>query len=528
MRYYRGDDYDSDVAGENNLEELKTMRKKLNWEIEGERYKFLREFISLSVGWYRSRPNLEEMFRPEEIDWILMESVKSINDDHINNKQINFVPTFIEFVANSHYKDKPDVDGNDKPSSRRTTALHCAVRLPGYSSLVKNLFKIYDRFDVNYTDELGLTHLHVACKYGCEEIVAKFLEFGHDPNCLEQKKADSPLHYALRWGNKEVTELLLRHGADPISVNNDGLTPLHFLCLRKDDDDSAKIFFEINDANHQTVPLDVVDNLGRTPLHMAVASLLPGTVDMLLNRGADMSSFVFPTEIESYFVEKYNSKGDLWSDLKLTLACRALAVVDRLEKRGYQLDRSDALTIVKFFAKHEIFNKSADLDYYLRCRQGFVVGLKELMLTPSLSLHDLIFRSHPKEEEKLLTYSDYSKFENSHEFRSNREEFRQACTARLCEIISRRFFRQWALEPLLELTRHYHLPILCCEIIIKKLKSEDLMRLCLAADIDAVEDSQARDVRDEGNELEELHNTFFEDCVKSLDGLMLQYFHRFE
>ncbi|KAL7302618.1 hypothetical protein TKK_0004680 [Trichogramma kaykai] len=58
------------------------------------------------------------------------------------------------------------------------------------------LFKIYDRFDVNYVDETGLSHFHLACvSPKCRDVVRKFLELGQDPNLVWPLTADRPLHF---------------------------------------------------------------------------------------------------------------------------------------------------------------------------------------------------------------------------------------------------------------------------------------------------------------------------------------------
>ncbi|CAB0038936.1 unnamed protein product [Trichogramma brassicae] len=52
-------------------------------------------------------------------------------------------------------------------------------------------------------------------------------------------------------------------------------------------------------------------------------------------------------------------------------------------------------------------------------------------------------------------------------------------SSRLCERVSRTFFRDWALDPFLELI-HYRLPIECCEMVIEELRNQDLYNVCLA------------------------------------------------
>ncbi|KAL7293433.1 hypothetical protein TKK_0013194 [Trichogramma kaykai] len=127
-------------------------------------------------------------------------------------------------------------------------------------------------------------------------------------NCLVTETGDSPLHLALYPGlwAKEMMGLLLKRGANPNLANKEGLTPLYMIGKSWDyctSDDVANTFFEITDANHQTIQIDAKDNLGRTPLQLAVANLRPDLVDVLFDRGADLSSFAFPTE--DYFAKEW-------------------------------------------------------------------------------------------------------------------------------------------------------------------------------------------------------------------------------
>ncbi|CAB0043268.1 unnamed protein product, partial [Trichogramma brassicae] len=192
----------------------------------------------------------------------------------------------IEFLARSGYKDEPDVDEDGKPSSRRTTPIHRAVK-KRYHRLVDGLFKIYNRFDVNYTDESGFTHLHAACQYGCEDAVTKFLELGQDFHCLVPETGDSPLHLAARYDHKEVMECLLRSGANPNLANRDKWTPLHTISRYGRYVDTAKRLFEISDEVNRPVQINARDEFGQTPLYLAVENASQEMFAVLLRRGAN-------------------------------------------------------------------------------------------------------------------------------------------------------------------------------------------------------------------------------------------------
>ncbi|CAB0038956.1 unnamed protein product [Trichogramma brassicae] len=636
------DDDDDDIDGFERdpawlIEHIKSLRGRFNHSIQIKRDLFVEEFYhSIRAQKRTSFPQLREIYTAAEIEQLLLDAV---NHDGCFRIWRRIVP----FVARSGYRHEPEFDEAGKPLLRRATVIHRAAgrRL---HKIIPALFEIYDRADLNYVDEAGVTHFHVACQFGAREAVAKFLESGRvdvngpiaagqtplhlaiknsgDPRVIElllragadpnrpdsatgdtalhvllrsdrprdldlakllfersrrehlplmvdarDKFGDTPLHVAVREGHHGMMRLLLtrgahpnlanaqgltplhvictrgfdeeystvgaenfclafefyeyvgdrgleldntrdrngntplhlalsksqrllvvsllRRGADPNAVNKFGSTPLHVICERSHfkDDDYVSWFFGISRDLGRTVRIDARDAFGRTPLERAVASLLPNTIDVLLDNGADLSSFVFPS------VRDFDRDRTENLDLKTTfynmkLAAGVLACVERLTKRGYQLDMSDALTIMKFFARHNLFEKSTKNLKSLLDNMKFWCFSKLSKFKPDLTLHDLI-RLRPEEAAKKLTYTDYYQFTSIRvKSRDVPLHHRSACGAHLAEKLSRGFFLRWGLDCFMELTR-YRLPILCCEMIVKNLNNEDLCSICLATAIKA-------------------------------------------
>ncbi|KAL7293442.1 hypothetical protein TKK_0013203 [Trichogramma kaykai] len=282
---------ESDAEGDDpatcreNLEKLKSLMqdKQIDCQAKKERREFHRQLHRSVRRWRNLLPDLRDIFRPEEIDWLLSE------DMHRGRH------AFIDFAIRTGYEDEPEVDENGETSSTRlTTALHHAARDQDGEAISK-LFKIYSRFDVNYRDESGFTHFHAACAYGCDDVVEKFLESGQDPDCLipresdEEGSVDPPLFLAIARGHKRTMELLLRGGADPKLADKNGWTALHMICGRKHDDGMAELFFEINDEKQKQVDVEAQSRWGDRPLQLALENKHEKVTELLLRRGAEPS-----------------------------------------------------------------------------------------------------------------------------------------------------------------------------------------------------------------------------------------------
>uniref|UniRef100_A0ABD2W6L0 Uncharacterized protein n=1 Tax=Trichogramma kaykai TaxID=54128 RepID=A0ABD2W6L0_9HYME len=206
--------------------------------------------------------------------------------------------------------------------------------------------------DPNLANAEGSTALRIICKRDSDDdFLETFFEIVDDVQQIDARdeSGNAPLHLATESGNANSIESLLRKGADPNLANAEGSTALRIVCMDDDADDLAEMLFEISGEKNQPLRLDAEDNLERTPLQWAAASLNPSVIDLLLDYGADLESFVFPDR--DYFGKGFDPRNEYSGNFKLILASGALAVVERLENRGYELDQSSR------FDDHEILRR---------------------------------------------------------------------------------------------------------------------------------------------------------------------------
>ncbi|CAB0032647.1 unnamed protein product [Trichogramma brassicae] len=388
----------------------------------------------------------------------------------------DFLETFFKIIDDVQQQVR--IDARDRSGN---TPLHLATE-SGYVNSIESLLR--KGADPNSANAEGSTPLHIICnKAQHDELAEMFLGICDEKHRLvrvdaQDELGNTPLHLALTHGNEKLSELLLKRNADPNLANAEGSTCLHIVCMEDDADDLAEMLFKISDEKNQPLRVDAEDNLGRTPLQWAVASLMPSVVDLLLDHGADLSSFLFPSH--DYFGKGFDPRNEYSGNFKLILASGALAVVERLEKRGYKLDRSGASTIMKFFADHRLFGKSTVVHepWY---DEEFTTEAKKITIISNLSLYDLI-QLRAEEASKRLTHFDYFELACSRKLSKLPEGSSvQACAAaHLREKMSSKFFRRWTLDAFLELTFD-RLPVECCHTIVKHLNNEELWRICLAA-----------------------------------------------
>ncbi|CAB0038477.1 unnamed protein product, partial [Trichogramma brassicae] len=311
-------------------------------------------------------------------------------------------------------KSSPRIDAQDNSGN---TPLHLAL-LKRHRRVAE--FLLRRGANPTLTNGAGSTALHLVCERN-DDLAQVFFRINRQlANPRHRVRLDAldnlgwtPLNVALRHGNEESAKSVLRAGADPNGETPDPIIriniqssepPLNLICRGYVGDDFVEQFFRIGQDLNKTVNVDVQGVHGRTPLQWAVASILPKAVDALLNRDADVSRFVFPTE--DYFAERLKSTNEISLSSKLKLASGVLLILEGLTEKGYVLQPNDTLQIMKLFADQRLFEEPlADLEQTLVRRRGVQAHIDNDNGKCG-SLYDLI-RMRPKEASRQLTFRNY-------------------------------------------------------------------------------------------------------------------------
>ncbi|CAB0042695.1 unnamed protein product [Trichogramma brassicae] len=285
------DRYENELVRQRILDEFRKLRKSIDWKIKEKRIRLLEHFDYLYENYGASGqvPYPRAVFSPEEMESLLFDAISMIAESAPRDADADTYVLFIRFAANSGYRIGPARDENGRPIRRRATPVHRAANCDTYYRYaVRDLFEIYGWLEVNYVDEHGLTHLHVACRHGFEDIVWGLLELGRADPSECTGIIDAPLTWTLARGYESMAELLLRYGADPNGVPQPGGTrPLHVLCAKPCDAGFDYLERHFQMPKRRGILLNPRDWSGDTPLRLALASDSRKTVRWLLKRGAD-------------------------------------------------------------------------------------------------------------------------------------------------------------------------------------------------------------------------------------------------
>ena len=219
--------------------------------------------------------------------------------------------------------------------------------------------------------------LHALCHKGDVDAVDKYLQ--HIPTSLNELdfQRKTPLMVAVKHGHLEIVWLLVKKYFAECNVHDiDGFTPLHYAAETRQVG-ILKFLLQV-----PSIEVDIIDKKNRTPLMTAVISGLFGSVEALLNAGADIHHV------------------DWNKDTPFSLGCRLglLPVVKLLYDLGSdpkQLDRNNRVPlhqaatggqyeVIKFLIPHinhsvNILDNYANTPLHYACSFSSVETVKVLL-----------------------------------------------------------------------------------------------------------------------------------------------------
>ena len=158
------------------------------------------------------------------------------------------------------------------------TALHAAVVSENKLWTVKGLLDYQDKFNINETNDMGDTALHIACRH--HHSIVKVLCLSTIDMQIKNNDGRIALLIAAQSGTKEIMEILLQHKDryDINSVDNMMKTALHLAMHNTYDriPDIVRLLCE------HGINMDLKDSNGNNALVFAVRQYVPAAVQILL------------------------------------------------------------------------------------------------------------------------------------------------------------------------------------------------------------------------------------------------------
>jgi ankyrin repeat protein len=152
---------------------------------------------------------------------------------------------------------------------------------------------------INIADSDGLTALTHAIKNNHLECVKLLIEQGADVNKVNLVEDDgvtsrlTPLFYATRLGNPHIVNALIQAGADVRHDFKNGLTALHIVASKNDEDlDIARLLLDNGadvNARYTDIKSIYISDRDSTPLNDAIQNTHTNLIRLLVERGADMN-----------------------------------------------------------------------------------------------------------------------------------------------------------------------------------------------------------------------------------------------
>lgn len=190
------------------------------------------------------------------------------------------------------------------------SAVHTAMLLTHPVTIGKALFTFSSKLKKSIVDDIGLSHLHVACCVDSLKGVKKLIKLGSDVNatikgdlkfaghycqgecdliCRNTFAGFTPLHFALRNDSIKIVSVLLSAGADILTSNLNVMSPL-FQTLAKFSHKKFVDLFVAHLRGSEDLQKRLQEDTGMTLLHLYAFTLNADAIKKLLATGVDVNA----------------------------------------------------------------------------------------------------------------------------------------------------------------------------------------------------------------------------------------------
>ena len=162
--------------------------------------------------------------------------------------------------------------------------LLCHVAYGGHAAITGALLSMRE-INVNLAQRVGATPLYLAAQMGHQKVVELLLAVPGINVNLATKEGATPLHIAVQKGHLQIVRLLLAaHGINVNAEMHDNKTTPLILALHLGRKDIAELLLDAPDID---IGKPLTNSMA--PIHYAARNNLPGIVEKLVGRGADVN-----------------------------------------------------------------------------------------------------------------------------------------------------------------------------------------------------------------------------------------------
>lgn len=139
-------------------------------------------------------------------------------------------------------------------------------------------------------DKGWISTIHIAVQSGNERILGMLLRQDTEGINCPDSNGRTPLFHGAILDNEPVVQMLLAHGARIGLLDKEGRSPLHWAVLYRRLEVLRALLEHWNKHERNSFDIDAHDNVGWTPLHLAVERRFEAGVSLLMQSGANIKA----------------------------------------------------------------------------------------------------------------------------------------------------------------------------------------------------------------------------------------------